>query len=149
MTFEEFRKALMEGKAITTKEFLVYIKRKGDKLVAYWKSDGAFAYEYDDFKFSSKDLLNNELGYEIYNKPILDEVEKKYLSGVIGPFRKDYKIIVMKQIVDDDYENIDIEFRNKNDGVIEGMANLPCFKDNSMYKWMEALKEYTLEELGL
>ncbi len=79
-----------------------------------------------------------------YKPPILDDVEKAYLSAVIKPFREDieyiekfksnyvgkeYIYIVMKK--DDDY------------------CKLPRFFKGTMYKGMELNKRYTLEDLGL
>ena len=72
---------------------------------------------------------------------ILDNVEKKYLSNVIRPFRDKVKNIA-KITVSEEKEYISISL--KNDIVL-----LPNFKRNTMYKNMKANKEYTLEELGL
>lgn len=76
-------------------------------------------------------------------EPILDDVEKKYLSAVIKPFRSRVKYIV-KIISCDEFEQcIEIAFYN-------GYCTyLPYFKANTMYKGMEVNKEYSLEELGL
>lgn len=78
-----------------------------------------------------------------YKEPILDEVEKAYLSAVIKPFRSRVKYIV-KIISCDEFEQcIEIAFYN-------GYCTyLPYFKANTMYKGMEVNKEYSLEELGL
>lgn len=72
---------------------------------------------------------------------ILDEVEKRYLRGVIRPFRDKVKYIVLKSLCSNEaYILIKLE----ND-----IINLPVFEINTMYKNMEKDKEYTLEELGL
>ena len=72
---------------------------------------------------------------------ILDEVEKRYLRGVIRPFRDKVKYIVLKSLCSNEaYILIKLE----ND-----VINLPVFEINTMYKNMEKYKEYTLEELGL
>jgi hypothetical protein len=73
--------------------------------------------------------------------PILDKEEKEYLSSVIRPFRDKIKNIA-KITVSEEKEYISISLNN--DTVL-----LPNFKRNTMYKNMEANKEYTLEELGL
>lgn len=78
-----------------------------------------------------------------YKEPVLDDVEKEYLSAVIKPFRKhvtgvrkwfngiDYQIIISL----DDCENL---------------CQLPRFPLSSeMYKGMELDKKYSLKELGL
>lgn len=76
-------------------------------------------------------------------KEILDEVEKKYLSSVISPFKNKIKTIrkINKTIGDKSYIRI---FLINND-----ICSLPDFEINTMYKGMEADKEYTLKELGL
>ena len=72
---------------------------------------------------------------------ILDKVEKRYLKGVIRPFRDKVKYIVLKSLCSNEaYILIKLE----ND-----VINLPVFEINTMYKNMEKYKEYTLEELGL
>ena len=72
---------------------------------------------------------------------ILDEVEKRYLRGVIRPFRDKVKYIVLKSLCSNEaYILIKLE----ND-----IINLPVFEINTMYKNMEKYKEYTLEELVL
>ena len=72
---------------------------------------------------------------------ILDEEEKEYLSNLIRPFRNKIKNIA-KITVNEEKEYISIILNN--DSVL-----LPSFKRNTMYKNMEANKEYTLEKLGL
>ena len=75
---------------------------------------------------------------------ILDEVEKRYLSNVIRPFRDKVKnIIKTKSIALKDKEYIIIRIINGNN------IPLPYFDKNTMYKGMELEKTYTLEELGL
>ena len=75
-------------------------------------------------------------------EPILDEKERKYLSGVIRPFRNEIKNI-SKTLFDDEKEFIIITFKD-NDS-----TTLKNFKKGTMYEGMELNKEYTLEELGL
>lgn len=78
-----------------------------------------------------------------YKKPILDEVEKKYLSDVIRPFRKKVKHIVIWDTCNGSKQFVHIKLYD------EDCINLPNFKPNAMYKGMELHKEYTLKELGL
>lgn len=75
------------------------------------------------------------------NKPILDDVEKEYLSVVIRPFKDKVKYIRKWGNSRGKY----IEIGILNDSVII----FPYFKKNTMYKGMEAGKKYTLKELGL
>lgn len=76
-----------------------------------------------------------------YKESILDDAEKRYLKGVIRPFRNEVLHIQKKSnflawisIVMKDHEIIKLPFFEKTSG---------------MYKGMELGKEYTLEELGL
>lgn len=75
---------------------------------------------------------------------ILDKTEKKYLAGVIRPFRDKVKSIVK-------YNN---PSRSKKEylkiQIIDDTGiNFPDFKKDFMYKGMETDRKYTLEELGL
>ena len=76
----------------------------------------------------------------IVHPPILDDAEKRYLKGVIRPFRNDvekiYKISGGK-----DRERI--AFYGKS------YFFLPDFDAGTMYGGMEYDRRYTLEELGL
>lgn len=83
------------------------------------------------------DVVNGYIG-----KPeILDEEEKRYLEGVIRPFRDKVKNIIKNTNYSHQcYIGIRLEH--------EGIA-LPYFKENIMYKGMEIDRMYTLEELGL
>lgn len=76
-------------------------------------------------------------------EPILDDVEKEYLSAVIKPFRKIIAYIVKAQDFDDGKQCIRIILQNG-----DGM-HFPYLNDDAMYKGMEVNKEYSLEELGL
>lgn len=79
---------------------------------------------------------------EEYKPPILDDVEKAYLSAVIKPFRKDIEYIE-KRIFSTGAEYIRIYLTE------DETVNFPNFKRGTMYKGVEANKAYTLEELGL
>lgn len=82
---------------------------------------------------------------EIIKKPILDEVEKEYLSNVIKPFRDRVEFIVKRSFPK--YEYIEISYREINTFV--GAVCLPIFKENTIYKNMKINEEYTLEDLEL
>lgn len=94
-------------------------------------------------------LLNGK--YEI-EQPILDNVEKRYLEGMLRPFKdrvefiekceqhmsgKGYKEYIIIAI------SSNIRYSN-HEYVI-----MPFFDKGTMYKGMESEKKYTLEELGL
>lgn len=84
------------------------------------------------------DFLNAE-----YVTPVLDDVEKKYLSDIIRPFRHNVKNI-RKAVCSGKYF-IEINMKEACDRVC-----LPYFGMNSkMYKDMKPGKSYTLDELGL
>nr|DAG61211.1 MAG TPA: hypothetical protein [Caudoviricetes sp.] len=79
---------------------------------------------------------------EYKEPPILDDAEKKYLSAVIKPFRKKVMDVVKIQFTEG-RQSISIRLSYGN------CAELPYFKNNTMYKGMEVGKYYTLQELGL
>ena len=87
----------------------------------------------------SKDKIKLTLEVE---EPILDEVERKYLSGVIRPFRDNIKSI-KKYGFPTGREYIHIETKDND------MMDMFPFKPNTMYKGMKLGKEYTLKELEL
>lgn len=78
-------------------------------------------------------------------KPILDEVEKRYLSNVIKPFRNGMISICKRDWRFHEYVYITIKYSD----IEKGFIFLPYFEKGTMYKGMELDKEYTLEGLGL
>ena len=78
----------------------------------------------------------------IVHPHILDNAEKRYLKGVIRPFRDNVKGI-SKGCSDFGREFIAIWSKNGDWSV------LPWFKAGTMYKGMERGRRYSLEELGL
>ena len=78
-----------------------------------------------------------------YKPPILDDVEKAYLSAVIKPFRGDVEYIEkINHSCLNDKQYLRIELPGD-------YCTLPLFEKGTMYKGMEVNKRYTLEELGL
>ena len=75
-------------------------------------------------------------------KPILDNIEKNYLSNIIKPF-KDRIDYIAKVNLSNRREYILIKMKNYE------MISLPFFKAGTMYKGMENDKDYTLKDLGL
>ena len=102
----------------------------------------------DNFGQLGKIIKIEEPTYKIdyeYKEEILDEAEKRYLRGVIRPFRDKVEYICKyhhTSVTNEEF--ICICFLNSN-----GLMLLPYFKEHSMYKGMELDKNYTLEELGL
>lgn len=90
-------------------------------------------------------LLTGELTIKKIPKPIIDDIEKEYLSAVIKPFRDKISEIV-KLNYENDKEFIGIEV---NQFYHCEHISLPSFEKGTMYKGMKNNKKYTLEELGL
>lgn len=83
-----------------------------------------------------------------YYLTILTEKEKEYLSAVIMPFR-DVVLWIKKESIEGYKEEwISIGYKSKNNNGF-GVATLPNFKTGTLYKDMEADKQYNLKELGL
>ena len=80
-----------------------------------------------------------------YKEPVLDDVEKEYLSAVIKPFRK--KVSYISKL-EKDYPETDQFIKIT---LINGeYVCLPYFTRKSrMYIGMDKCRHYTLQELGL
>lgn len=96
-----------------------------------------------EIKHTNVEYTNDILEWlaQEYKPELLDKVEKKYLSEVIRPFRKEV-IAIEKLETYTGEEYILILF--KDDGM-----HFPSFKKGRMYKGMKLEKRYTPEELGL
>ena len=81
---------------------------------------------------------------EEYDPKILTDKEKAYLSAVIKPFRKDVESVKKLENYYSAQGYIHIAMKKGTD-----YCSLPWFRKDTMYKGMEAYKEYTLEELEL
>lgn len=88
-------------------------------------------------------LLNGKCKVVKILKPILDDVEREYLSAVIKPFRDRVRIIYKFRYTYSSSESIVISIKDDNN------VYLPSFERGTMYKGMELEKAYSLEELGL
>ena len=96
---------------------------------------------YESKEMFSDKFLDQEINIAVPD--ILDNVEKRYLSAVIRPFRKRVdSIIKISDPLGYDKEYIFIKLD-------EDSFSLPYFKTGTMYQGMELEKVYTLEELGL
>ena len=92
----------------------------------------------------------NNLIVELNRKPILDEVEKKYLWNIVKPFKNRVVDIYKSTSYMDEYAFIVICVKSINETRLSNEALLlPMFKRDDMYKNMKGNKKYTLEELGL
>lgn len=86
----------------------------------------------------SLEWLNQE-----YKDQILDNVERKYLSAVIKPFRKKISYIRKSKDFCKGKKYIKIE-------ICDGdTMYFPYLSNDEMYKGMELDRNYTIEELGL
>lgn len=79
-------------------------------------------------------------------EPILDDAEKRYLKGVIRPFRNQI-ISIYKEQFGFNHESIIIEYYDFDRS--QSTLCLPQFKKGSMYAGMKTGWRYTLEDLGL
>lgn len=109
--------------------------------------DGMFMYSgfASDWFSANHILLGVLIGKYDIKKPILDDVEKVYLSNIIKPFR-DMVTSVIKYD-SGKYEYIAIKYRSLEEYI--WTVHFPPFKKGTMYKGMEVGKKYTLEDLEL
>ena len=91
-------------------------------------------------------LLNGEYKVVKIPKPVLDDVEKEYLSTVIKPFRNRIKYFFKFPCANSNYEAIAAVKKGRD---YYDSLSLKKKKKGSMYKGMELIKEYSLEELDL
>lgn len=82
-----------------------------------------------------------------YRRPILDDVEKQYLSNIITPFGDRVKYIYLTQL--DGYVYIVICVKSIRRKTGSEAINLPLFEKGTMYKGMVTDRHYSLKELGL
>lgn len=81
--------------------------------------------------------------YQEYKEHILDDVERKYLSAVIKPFKKKISYIRKRKDLTKGKKYIQIELCDGD------TMYFPYLSNDEMYKGMELDRNYTLEELGL
>ena len=74
---------------------------------------------------------------------ILNDAEKRYLEGVIKPFRDKVKYM-LKNSLNEEFISIVLEDKERRE-----YFNFPYFKKGTMYQGMEGNRRYTIEELGL
>lgn len=148
-TYEDLKKSPI-GTKITFENGTVLVKDEEDYFENVSKSrDIANLYNLkDNYSSLGKIIKIEEPEYKtVYESKveILDEAEKRYLRGVIRPFRDAIKSIRKtnnymngkknEYLTITFYDEPNMDFRN--------------FEPNTMYKGMKIYKEYTLEELGL
>lgn len=103
----------------------------------------AYVSIFDNVKFGDEPVSLEA----IVHPNILDDAEKRYLKGVIRPFRDRVKYIEKMyedHLLGDQDCYLFIRFNDGNSDM-----NFPVFCESIMYKGMERCRKYTLEELGL
>lgn len=101
---------------------------------------GRFVPIFQSIRFGDKEPVSLE---SIVHPQILDDVERRYLSAVVKPFRCKIKGIEKQRNWSNSSERIYFHVK-KGD-----MFYLLDFKLGTMYKGMKLNRKYTLEELGL
>ena len=104
-----------------------------------------------DCKFNVKDGVCSikklqEWANAEYKEPILDELEREYLSAVCRP----YKVVTIRKRTTGNKERQWLDICTVN-FLWNGYEyiHLPYFNANTMYKGMENKKAYTPQELGI
>lgn len=128
------------------KQIFVWDKVSGE----YWDSDKTHRLLISIGKYAG----SNEKRI-CFDRPVLDDVEKRYLRSIIQPFRKNVKGITKKVYVDycegKTYECIEIELYTQLMGIptSHDYIELPLFKEGTMYKGMTRYRMYSLKELEI
>lgn len=125
-----------------------YKKRLKRILKEHYKDPSEIFYSIQKYidpeiKITSSKYTDSILEWMIqeYKQKLLDKVEKKYLSEVIRPFRKEVTAIEkLEAPAGREYILIIL----KDDSMC-----LPCFEKGTWYKGLELEKKYTPEDLGL
>lgn len=94
---------------------------------------------------AKSDILN----WLLSDAPILTEKERKYLKGVIAPFKD--SVIYIKKVGLAGYEHICIYVKSPdlNEVNLPVAMAFPSFETGKMYKGMSLGRQYTIKELGL
>lgn len=124
-----------------------YIRRStvGELLISesenayYYKSMREFNHIFKDVKPGDKPIC--------FRKPILDDIELKYLKTVFKPFASRIKSVKKRRCNEmwEGTEYIQVLIKEP----AGDNAQLPVFKAGTMYKGMNLNKAYTLDELGI
>lgn len=133
---------------------MLNIERYKDKVAEKMKNSDLGSslarvfYEYcEDYgpSMAESEILN----WLLSDAPILTEKERKYLKGVIAPFRDE--VVYIKKIKSAGYEHICIYVRSPDlsEFNLPVAIAFPSFETGRMYKGIESNKKYNLEELGL
>ena len=92
-------------------------------------------------------LLQGEISIIKVEQPILDNIEKRYLSNIIKPFRN--KVEWVRKFSSSNHRNLEYIKISYQDYTYSDVLNFPYFKVGTMYRGMKIGKAYTLKELGI
>lgn len=147
------KKDLKDGDIVTYRNGEKRIVNKTENKIVYINDPENLSFYIDDFRNDLTNRRDNE--YDIIKvekvqyktaferkEEVLDETEKRYLTGVIRPFR-DKVEYMKKHLSTSAKEFIEISIK-ENISIV-----LPYFEKGTMYKGMKVNREYTLKELGL
>ncbi len=144
-TYEDLKK-LPIGTKITFGNNLTLIKTRYNKL----ENDMVLAYidelaDLQDYRYGKIIKIEEPEYKTVYETEteILDKAEKRYLRGIIVPFKDKVICIRKSKNLIETLEYIAIELKG------DSSICLPYFESNTMYKGMKLDKKYTLKELGL
>lgn len=112
----------------------IYYSNKG---YSYYFPFSLTTYSFEEVDFSVK-KTNKEF--------LLDCIDRKYFNNFLRPFRDNIKDIGKFASYDCSYEFISIAYLNN---TYTSCICLPNFKAGTMFKKLEANKQYTLEDLDL
>lgn len=120
----------------------------GDDGFSYlWDGDTqTYIIEGTSIGITAYDLATGTFSYET---PILDDAEKRYLRGVVRPFRDRVDMIQKIKSTLDGFEHIKMYVRYPGSSSIQSSLMLPAFESGTMYVGMKLEKDYTLSELEL
>lgn len=144
------------AKNLLEHDFMWIVRNKNGKLFAhfakpskvndFWASVGFgtcvcnYVPIFQNVKFEDSEPVSLEA---IVHPQVLDDEEKRYLKGVIRPFRYKVAFICKVSFLEYAFQHIVIGIAND-----EAIA-LPLFEGGTMYEGMKSGHGYTLEELGL
>ena len=121
----------------------VYEEKPRKRTGGGWYSDGYKYISYFNHLFSAIKWKDDEptLIRDIYNPPILNDLEREYLKMVLKPFHGVVEYV--KKIKNGDKEYLFIPFSGN------GALSFPDFDSGTGYSGMEPDREYSLDELGI
>lgn len=151
MTYKELKNALSQGKALThcssDGTCVYYIQRDGRDFVARGKETDVYLGPYN-LHITAEEILKDNIPYGIYEKPILTESEKRYLSVVVKPYIERYNVTIIKRKYLDK-RFISICYCNEKGSSVQSSTDFPLFGADEMYVGMEENKHYTSDDLEL